>query len=108
MRSRYTALRHKRLSCHNDQWCDYCRRCEPGCRPMEDFHTAATQADNAAKDLVLHSSDFGDGGWSPHAPGTSNEDIADGTRAAHLWPNGSTASDGRARTTRHPGRRGLT
>ena len=68
-------------TCRNDTWCDYCRRCELGCRPMADFCVAATWAEDAAKGLVLCRSDCDNGGWSLYGPGTSDKDIADGTAA---------------------------
>lgn len=33
---------------------------------------------NNANDLILVRSDAGDGGWSIHAPGLSNDEIAEG------------------------------
>ena len=45
----------------------------------------------AAKYLILVRSDMGDGGWSLHAPGSSDEDIAEGV--ARALASGTAAMD---------------
>ena len=45
---------------------------------------APKQADKLAHNLVLVRSDAGDGGWSLHAPGSTDDEIAQGDAPALL------------------------
>lgn len=47
-----------------------------------DAINAARAQDDSHSALVLVRSDRGDGGWSLHAPGSTDEEIADGTASA--------------------------
>ena len=51
-------------------------------------------------DFVICRSDFGDGGWSLHAPGSSDEDIAEGRALPLITGTGPITDRDRARAVR--------